>query len=257
MTPIAVDAVTKLYPTRDGVLTALDEISIDVAPGEFLTLLGPSGCGKSTLLRAIGGLVDVEGGSIRIGDDTPAAAQAAKRFAWIPQAAALVPWLSVLDNVTLPRSVNKRANRPTPIEPEAILESVGLGSFASARPRELSGGMQQRVSLARGFAQGADVLLMDEPFAALDEITRTEMRYLLLDIWEAHRLTVIFVTHSLSEAVVLSDRVVVLTGRPGRIADDIRIDLPRPRTQDIEDTPEFTAAVRRLRTALHTGATAA
>lgn len=257
MIPISISAVTKVFPVSDGNLTVLDDVSIHVRPGEFVALLGPSGCGKSTLLRAIGGLLDIDGGTILIGGDTPASAQRQKRFAWVPQTPALMPWRSVLGNVTLPLSVNRKAGRPSGVDPVEILKAVGLGEFVHARPRQLSGGMQQRVSLARGFAQGADVLLMDEPFAALDEITRREMRYLLLDVWEKRRPTVIFVTHSLSEAVILSDRVVVLSGRPGRVTEDLTIDLPRPRVQEMEDTPAFVSAVHHLRAALHIGATAA
>jgi NitT/TauT family transport system ATP-binding protein len=255
--PISVRSVSKVFPVPGGELVALDDISLEVEPGQFVTLLGPSGCGKSTLLRAIGGLLDVEAGDIHVGDDTPTQARRTKRFAWVPQTAALVPWRTVLGNVTLPLTLNRRGAPPTEVDPLPLLEAVGLGDFVHARPRQLSGGMQQRVSLARGFAQGADVLLMDEPFAALDEITRTEMRYLLLDVWEERRPTVVFVTHSLNEAVMLSDRVVVLTGRPGRVSDDVTIDLPRPRSHEMEDSPRFAAAVQRLRQALYAGARAA
>ena len=186
-----------------------------------MSLLGPSGCGKSTLLRIIGGLVEADRGTVRVGGTTPNHARATKRFGLVPTPA-LLPWRTVADNVRLLAEVNTRAASQPSLpadEVAGLLETVGLGGFTKAYPNELSGGMQQRVSLVRAFALGAPILLMDEPFAALDEITRADMRYLLLDLSQraGGGTTVVFVTHSVTEAVTLSDRVVVLAARPGRL----------------------------------------
>jgi NitT/TauT family transport system ATP-binding protein len=233
---------------RFGIVDALSDVDLDVGSGEIVTLLGPSGCGKSTLLRIIGGLVEPTSGAVSVMGGAPAAARATKRFALVPQAPALVPWLSVEDNVRFLGRLNRRAGGRADDDVVAgLLAEVGLTGRERALPSELSGGMQQRVALARGFALGAPILLMDEPFAALDEITRDEMRALLLRLWERHTATALFVTHSITEAVVLSDRVVVMSARPGRIAAIEPIALARPRDASIEDTPEFFAHVARLR----------
>jgi NitT/TauT family transport system ATP-binding protein len=239
-----------------GGFTAVDALTLDIRGGEFVSLLGPSGCGKSTLLRIIGGLQPADRGRVVIGDDTPDAARAAKQFGLVPQAPALVPWKTVDQNVRLLSKLHRRAaTHPALSDPEvgALLETVGLAQFAKAYPHELSGGMQQRVSLVRAFALGAPILLMDEPFAALDETTRADMRYLLLDLWARSGTTVVFVTHSVTEAVILSDRVVVMAPRPGRIAHEHVVDLPRPRTPEMEDMAEFHEQVRQLRADLREG----
>lgn len=220
---------------------ALRDVNLEFKQGTFVSLIGPSGCGKSTLLRIIGGLMEASEGMISVGGQTPQQAQAAKQFGFVPQAPALFPWRTVLENMNLPFEVNRKAginlsDREDPVE---LLQSVGLGDFIHAYAKELSGGMQQRVGIARAFGSGAPILLMDEPFSALDEITREMISYQLLNIWETHQKTVIFVTHSLREAVLLSDKVVVMSSRPGRISQVIDIDLPRPRTPDIEDSDEF------------------
>jgi NitT/TauT family transport system ATP-binding protein len=250
--------VSKRFERRNQSVHALDGITLDIAEGEFVTIIGPSGCGKSTLLRIVGGLLPHETGSVTIGTCTPEQARREKHFGFVFQTPALLPWRSVISNVTLLDEVNRRSNRrhdTPPPEPSELLAAVGLTGFEQARPSELSGGMQQRVALARAVALGAPVLLMDEPFAALDEITRSDMRYLLLDVWERTRATCVFVTHSISEAVILSDRVVVLAPRPGRVAAIERIDLPRPRHADQEDSPQFHDHVSRIRHALHRGST--
>ncbi len=234
---------------------AVRDVSLDIAPGEVLTLLGPSGSGKTTLLRLIAGLETASLGSVLIDGAPPAAARAAKRIGFVPQSPALLPWRTVETNARLLLDVNRAArlgaDTPDPVE---LLHEVGLGDFRTALPHQLSGGMQQRVALVRAFALGAPILLMDEPFAALDEITRAEMRHLLARLCDRFRSTVVFVTHSLAEAVFLSDRVAVLSSRPGQVVGIVPIDLPRPRSAELEDRPEFFALETRLRHLLHDGA---
>jgi NitT/TauT family transport system ATP-binding protein len=248
---IAISGVGKSFATRRGAVAALDGISVDVEAGEFVTLLGPSGCGKSTLLRLVIGLLEPDRGEIRVDGRPPAALRRSKQFALVPQTPALLPWRTVRQNALLLTQVNRdRAGAPAG-DAVGLLEEVGLGEFLDAYPHELSGGMQQRVALVRSFALGAPILVMDEPFAALDEITRSQMRYLLLRLWDHHQATVLFVTHSVAEAVMLSDRVVVMTGRPGRVAHVEPIPLARPRHAAQEETPEFFALATALRHALH------
>jgi NitT/TauT family transport system ATP-binding protein len=247
---IRVDGVTK----RFGSLEALRPIDLDVARGEIVTLLGPSGCGKTTLLRLIGGLEQPTSGAVSIDGAAPTEARSRKRIGFVPQAPALLPWRTVEANARLLQDVNRSANPSAmPSVPE-LLEQVGLSDFRDAHPYELSGGMQQRVALARAFALGAPYLLMDEPFAALDEITRADMRHLLAQLCEPLNAAVVFVTHSLAEAVYLSDRVAVMSVRPGSILGIETIDLPHPRTPELEDHPDFFAAETRLRQLLHAGA---
>jgi NitT/TauT family transport system ATP-binding protein len=237
-----------------GSLEVLRPVDLDVAPGEIVTILGPSGCGKTTLLRTIAGLTDPSAGSIDVAGATPAEARATKRIGVVPQTPALLPWRDVEANARLLLDVNRRANPAAPPDHVALLHEVGLGDFMHALPRELSGGMQQRVALVRAFALGAPILLLDEPFASLDEITRADMRHLLAGLCERTRTTVVFVTHSIAEAVFLSDRVVVLSSRPGSIVGVESVDLPRPRRPELEDDPSFFAIETRLRALLHQGA---
>lgn len=253
---ISLSHVSKWFSRRGQQIHALDDISFEAAPGEFVSIIGPSGCGKSTALRIVGGLLPVDTGNVVVAGDTPANARSGKRFGFVPQTPALLPWRSVRRNVALLGEVNKRgATQPTLDESASLdlLETVGLGPFLDTLPEELSGGMQQRVSLVRAFVLGAPVLLMDEPFSALDEITRADMRYLLLDLWAGTDTTVLFVTHSIPEAVTLADRVIVMGGRPGHITAIEQIDLPRPRSADLEDDPRFETHVRSVRAALREG----
>ncbi|MFP3906458.1 MAG: ABC transporter ATP-binding protein [Acidimicrobiales bacterium] len=253
---IHIDGVSKRFERTGQSVLALADISLDIAEGELVSVIGPSGCGKSTLLRIIGGLLTPDTGTVTIGTHTPEQARRQKHFGFVFQTPALLPWRTVVDNVALVGEVNRRNNRRhehPPPGPAELLDAVGLAGFERAHPAELSGGMQQRVALARAVALGAPVLLMDEPFAALDEITRSDMRYLLLDMWERTRATCVFVTHSIDEAVALSDRVVVLGPRPGRVAADELIDLGRPRHPWLEDTAEFRSHVGHIRRILHTG----
>ena len=237
-----------------GATHALDTVDLDAAPGELVTLLGPSGCGKTTLLRIVAGLVSATSGTVSIDGGSPESARSRKRIGFVPQSPALLPWRTVEANARLLQDVNASANAASLPDPIALLEQVGLGEFRSAYPHELSGGMQQRVALVRAFALGAPYLVMDEPFAALDEITRADMRHLLAELCEPLNTTVLFVTHSLAESVYLSDRVAVLSARPGRIVGVEDIDLPHPRTPELEDDPAFFAAETRLRHLLHEGA---
>jgi NitT/TauT family transport system ATP-binding protein len=250
---VTVREVSKTFSRKGASTQALRDVTLTVADGEFVSLLGPSGCGKSTLLRVIGGLIEADRGQVAIGGDDPKDARDRKQFGLVPQTPALLPWRTVRDNVRLLHELNrKRQGHQSLAEDEVseLLDAVGLGRFLDAYPHELSGGMQQRVSLVRAFALGPPILLMDEPFAALDEITRADMRYLLLDLWERSAATVIFVTHSIPEAVILSDRVVVLAARPGRIAKEEPITLVRPRRESMEDSPVFHEHLARLRHAL-------
>ncbi len=254
---IRFEDVSKWFRHKGQPVHALSLVSLDVAPGEFVSFIGPSGCGKSTLLRLAGGLLSPDRGSITIGGETPTAARANKHYAFVPQQPALLPWRSVKDNVALLGQLNTRRSHSTGITPGEqleLLDSIGLTPFLDSLPAELSGGMAQRVSIARAFALGAPVMLMDEPFSALDEITRAEMRYLLLDLWRRVQSTVLFVTHSIPEAVVLSDRVFVLGAQPGRVVRTVEVPLQRPRHQDIEDDDQYHQIVSEIRAALTEGA---
>ncbi|NVO13428.1 MAG: ABC transporter ATP-binding protein [Rhodoplanes sp.] len=219
-------------------VTALAGIDLDIADGAFVSLVGPSGCGKSTLLRVIADLLAPSTGRVTIGDAAPADLRRAGRIGVMFQQPALMPWLTVADNVALLDDLVRTKGggatgraRTTPDVP-ALLDLVGLTGFGGKRPHQLSGGMQQRAALARALALDPTVLLMDEPFAALDEITRERMAFELMRVWQQYRKTVVFVTHSLGEAVFLSDRVVLMSARPGRIHRVYDIDLPRPRTRE-------------------------
>lgn len=254
---VRIEGVGKVFQRRGQTTEALRDVHLAIAKGEFISLLGPSGCGKSTLLRIIGGLVSNDAGVVTVAGATPETAREAKQFGLVPQAPALLPWHTVAKNVRfltdLHTSSASAAGSQSVLgsdEIDGLLEAVGLGSFHDALPHELSGGMQQRVSLVRAFALGAPILLMDEPFAALDEITRSDMRYLLLDLWQRSGATVVFVTHSVTEAVILSDRVVVMAPRPGRVVTVEDVSLARPRSPEMEDDPVFHEHVSRLRTRL-------
>ncbi|HUF54447.1 MAG TPA: ABC transporter ATP-binding protein [Dehalococcoidia bacterium] len=222
-------------------LRALEDISLDVPRGAFTSVIGPSGCGKSTLLRIVGGLTEPSEGSVAIDGERPGIAQRHHDIGFVFQDPALLPWRSVAANVRLPLEINGRRRSA---DVDGLLDLVGLSEFRDYYPHQLSGGMQGRVAIARALAVDPSLLLMDEPFGALDEITRGSMRYELLRIWAsqaeaAARKTILFVTHSITEAIVMSDRVVVLTGRPGRIVDQVDIELRRPRTREIERSTPF------------------
>jgi NitT/TauT family transport system ATP-binding protein len=257
---VRLEGVAKAYPGRSGDVTALTSIDLEVGRGEFVSLLGPSGCGKTTLLRLVSGLEGPSRGTVTVGGRPPADARREKQFGLVPQTPALLPWRTVADNVRLLTQVNRSGGSSRPLDrqqTDELLAEVGLAAFRKAYPNELSGGMQQRVALVRAFALDAPVLLMDEPFAALDEITREEMRLLLLRLWEHSRATVLFVTHSVPEAAFLSDRVVVMAPRPGRVVDVVPVSVLRPRTPALLDDPAFLEVVARLRRTLARGREAA
>jgi NitT/TauT family transport system ATP-binding protein len=243
---VSLRGVTKRY---DNGLKALDPLDLDVRQGEFVSLLGPSGCGKSTALRLIAGLIAPTSGTVHVsrrGSQT----RAGRDIGFVFQEPTLMPWASVRENVRLPL---KLAHTPPPEANTRIdqaLAQVGLGEFADAFPRELSGGMKMRVSLARALVTDPDILLMDEPFAALDEITRFRLNNDLLTLWRDLRKTVIFVTHSVFESVYLSQRVIVMTARPGRIAAEFRIDAPQPRQEDFRTSVEYAGYCRVVSNAL-------
>ena len=247
---IDVQHVSKSYATADGLFEAVRDVNLRVDRGRFVSVIGLSGSGKSTLLRIVGGLIDPTAGSIAIDGLPPKAAQHQKSIGFVFQDAALLPWLTVVENVEVSLRVNRNANRLRPRGTDELLDLVGLLRFRNAFPHQLSGGMQQRVALARALVHYPSILLMDEPFGALDELTRAFMRYELLRIATRTAKTVLLVTHSIAEAVVLSDEVVVLAGPPGHVREVVSIDLPRPRDESIERSPEFLAYAARLRGAL-------
>ena len=246
--------VSMVFATSAGSVQALDRVTLDVARGEFVALLGPSGCGKSTLLRLITDVLPPTDGRIEVRGGAPKNARLAREFGFVFQHPGLLLWRDALENVSLPLEVGGWGKRHTPPQsPEALLELVGLKGFEHAFPRQLSGGMQQRVSIARALVTGPPILLMDEPFGALDEITRDHMNQELLRIWEATGTTIVFVTHSIPEAVYLANRVFVFSPRPGRVAEEVTIDLPKPRDPALKDTPEFSRHTALLRRALARG----
>ena len=235
---LQVEALSKYFFSREGEpRKVLDSVSVDIADNEFVCIVGASGCGKTTFIRAIGGLIPAEEGSVRI-DGHPVHGPGADR-GFVFQNDSLFPWRTVRDNVVFGlevRGVNRRESHPLA---DQLLKLVGLSGFADHYPSELSGGMRQRVNLARALAIDPQVLLMDEPFAALDAQTREIMQRELLKIWQQKRKTVLFITHQIDEAVYLADRVLVFSSRPGRLAADIRIPFDRPRDLSIKRTPQF------------------
>ena len=236
------------FPNGNGGLQAVGGVSFDLCPQEFLSVLGPSGSGKSTLLRVIAGLLSPTTGEVIFAHQGETGLS--PRIGMVFQQANLMPWRTVLDNIILPLEL-KGANRESArSRAREMIELVGLQGFEDNWPRDLSGGMAQRVAIARSLMQDPDLLLLDEPFGSLDALTRERMEIELLRIWQAHRMTVLMVTHSISEALLLSDRVLVFTPRPGQVALDMTVDLPRPRLDEMRYTPHFGELARRLRDAI-------
>ena len=235
---IAVTGVSHVYGGRDGGMPALADVSLTVEAGRFVVIVGPSGCGKTSLLMMLAGLRRPSSGTIRCAG-RPIEKPDPERVGVVFQEASLFPWLSALDNVEFPLALRHAERAERRRRATAMLELVGLSGFGARYPHELSGGMKQRVAIARGLVQDPPVLLMDEPFAALDEQTRMTMGHELLRIWSQTSKTVVFVTHSLTEAVYLADEVLVMSARPGRIIDRIAIPLARPRSYDMMATDTF------------------
>jgi NitT/TauT family transport system ATP-binding protein len=246
-TGIDIRSVTKRFDLDGRSLTALEGIDLSVPEGSFAALIGPSGCGKSTLLRLIADVFAPSEGVIAVGGQPPRAARLGHQIGFVFQAATLLPWRTVLENVRLPIEI---AGVKPARSPEALIRLVGLEGFEQARPAQLSGGMQQRVAIARALVLEPKVLLMDEPFGALDEITRQRMNVELLRIWQESGTTAILVTHTISEAVFMADRVHVLSANPGRVAGVVDVDLPRPRTIDLMKSPRFNALENAVRQVL-------
>lgn len=237
-----------VYKTNDGRdVTALTGVSLDIQKGEFISLLGPSGCGKTTLLRIIADLLQPTSGEINIAGESPRDARLSKKYGIVFQSPVLYDWRTVKKNIMLPLEIMHIPKAEREDRAMKMLDIVGLTEFANHYPNQLSGGMQQRVGIARALAIQPQILLMDEPFSALDEFTKEKLHEDLLRIWAKTNKTIIFVTHNIQEAVFLSSRICVLSPHPGRLSAVIDVDLPRPRTMDIKDTPEFTAYVAKVR----------
>ena len=250
---VEVRRASVVYPAADAPVHALSEIDLTIAQGEFVSLIGPSGCGKTTLLRVIADLEPITSGEVRVNGMTPHEARLARAYGYVFQAPALFPWRTVLANVMLPLQIQGRPKAEAESVARAHLAQVGLTGFERKYPWQLSGGMQQRVSIARALGFEPKILMMDEPFGALDEITRDRLNEQLQQLWRREQRTVVFVTHSIAEAVYLSTRIVVMSPRPGRILKVIDSPLPAERTLDIRDTPEFMALAHAVREGLAEG----
>ena len=240
-----------VFQTGDGAVAALSNITLDVAEGEFVSLIGPSGCGKTTLLRAIANLEVPTSGRLSVNGLSAEAARLARAYGYVFQAPALLPWRTVEDNVKLPLEIMSLDDVAGRVSRNLAL--VKLSGFEKKFPWQLSGGMQQRVSIARALAFDPKLLLMDEPFGALDEIVRDKLNQQLLELWARTKKTIVFVTHSIPEAVFLSTKIVVMSPRPGRIIDVIDVDLPHERKLDIRETPAFLKIAQRVREGLKAG----
>jgi NitT/TauT family transport system ATP-binding protein len=239
------------FTTSDGPVYALKDVNLTVNDGDFVSFIGPSGCGKTTLLRVIADLEQATSGTITVNGMTPAQARLARAYGYVFQAPALFPWRTVERNVALPLEIMGMPDAAQRVKRN--LDLVNLGGFEKKFPWQLSGGMQQRVSIARALAFDPQLMLMDEPFGALDEIVRDKLNQQLLELWERTKKTVVFVTHSIPEAVFLSTRIVVMSPRPGRIIDVIETNFPRNRTLDMRETPEFLKVAQRVREGLKAG----
>ncbi|AJD52801.1 nitrate/sulfonate ABC transporter [Thalassospira xiamenensis M-5 = DSM 17429] len=257
--PASTDAVVDIqklsltFQTADGPVYALSDVDLKIERGEFVSFIGPSGCGKTTLLRVIADLEKATGGDISINGVSPQEARENRAYGYVFQAPALLPWRSIERNVTLPLEIMEIPREERIKRGHEALKLVELNGFEKKFPWQLSGGMQQRASIARALSFDADLLLMDEPFGALDEIVRDHLNEQLLKLWARTNKTVAFVTHSIPEAVYLSTKIVVMSPRPGRIIDVIKTDFPKDRGLDIRETPEFLEVAHRVREGLRAG----
>jgi NitT/TauT family transport system ATP-binding protein len=250
---IAVEGLSLTFETADGPVYALSDVDLTVGEGEFVSFIGPSGCGKTTLLRVLADLETGTSGRVSVNGVSPEEARLGRQYGYVFQAPALYPWRTVEKNVTLPLEIMGFSAAERRERARRNLELVNLKGFEGKYPWQLSGGMQQRASIARALSFDPQLLFMDEPFGALDEIVRDKLNDQLLALWRKTGKTVLFVTHSIPEAVYLSTRIVVMSPRPGRIIDTIDCDLPAERTLDMRETPEFLAIAQRVRDGLRAG----
>ena len=250
---VSAQSLSLTFETNDGPVHALSNVDLEVAKGDFVSFIGPSGCGKTTLLRVIADLERPTSGAITVNGMTPDEARRARAYGYVFQAASLYPWRTIEKNVALPLEIMGYDTEDARARVARTLELVNLKGFEKKFPWQLSGGMQQRASIARALCFDPDLLLMDEPFGALDEIVRDHLNEQLLQLWDKTAKTVVFVTHSIPEAVFLSNKIVVMSPRPGRIIDVIETDFPRDRTLDIRETPEFLEGAHRVREGLREG----
>jgi NitT/TauT family transport system ATP-binding protein len=246
---IVIDNATKYYETKSGQTHALDKFSATIRAGELVCILGPSGCGKTTLLWAMSGLHPLTSGRVLL-DGTPVAGPRPE-IGMVFQEANLLPWRNLKQNILFPFEIKRTSPKPYEERIRYLLETVGLTGFENKYPRELSGGMQQRASIVRCLSFDPEVMLMDEPFGALDAFTRDEMNLLLLRLWSETNKTIAFVTHSIAEALFLADRILIMTARPGRLAKEFIVELPRPRTLDMQTSPYFISSVKAIKDIIH------
>ena len=250
---ISAKSLDLTFQTNDGPVHALSGVDLDIGKGEFVSFIGPSGCGKTTFLRCIAALEAPTGGMLTVNGMTPDEARRARAYGYVFQAAGLYPWRTIEKNIALPLEIMGYSKSEQDERIARVLDLVELSNFGKKYPWQLSGGMQQRASIARALTFDADILLMDEPFGALDEIVRDHLNEQLLELWARTEKTIGFVTHSIPEAVYLSTKIVVMSPRPGRITDVIDSPLPKERPLDIRDTPEFLAIAHRVREGLRAG----
>ncbi len=250
---ISANGLSLTFQTNDGPVHALKDVGLEIVKGEFVSFIGPSGCGKTTFLRCVAALEDPTGGTLTVNGMTPDEARRARAYGYVFQAAGLYPWRTIAGNIRLPLEIMGYGKAEAEARIEQVLELVDLGGFGKKFPWQLSGGMQQRASIARALAFDADILLMDEPFGALDEIVRDRLNEELLELWARTGKTIGFVTHSIPEAVYLSTKIVVMSPRPGRITDVIDSPLPAERPLEIRDSREFIEVAHRVRDGLRAG----
>ena len=253
MSVVSANGLGLTFETNDGPVVALTDVNLDIQKGEFVSFIGPSGCGKTTFLRVIADLEQPTAGAITVNGTSPSEARVNRSYGYVFQAPALYPWRTIEKNVALPLEIMGFSSSEQDARIRRSIELVNLSGFEKKYPWQLSGGMQQRASIARALAFDADLLLMDEPFGALDEIVRDHLNGELLKLWAATQKTIAFVTHSIPEAVYLSTKIVVMSPRPGRVTDIIESDLPAERPLDIRETPEFLKLAARVRDGLRAG----